>query len=127
MFFLNDGKTSDVIHFVNFLALIFLEEINKEYKPDSLIYIESGCCGILKSIFIFFNWILSLESTWLIIICLDCLYSKDTHICLALNQIILLLSVITIILCFSKLIVLKLDVVYYAKHIFKSLKKGVCM
>jgi hypothetical protein len=32
-FFLNDGKTSDVIHFVNFLAFLFFEEINKEYNP----------------------------------------------------------------------------------------------
>ena len=49
------GKTSEVIHLINFFAYDVRDLINKEYKPLSLMYMESGCCISLKLIFIFFN------------------------------------------------------------------------
>lgn len=97
-FFRNRGKTSVVNHLINFLDFNVFAEIKSAYNPLSFIYIESGCCYILNVMFIFFNCILSLGSTLFIIACLDCLYFKEIHICLALNQITLLLSIITIIL-----------------------------
>ena len=38
-----NGKTSLVTHFKNFLDFFVLDKINNEFKPDSLIYNESGC------------------------------------------------------------------------------------
>ena len=94
------GLTSDVNHLTNFLAFFIFDEIKREYNPLSLIYIESGCYFTLKVMFIFFNCILSIDDTCFDIAFLDSLYSNDIQTCFALNQIILSLSIITMILCF---------------------------